>query len=112
MMEKLGELFSPLEVVRHGNRKLHAIGRQVLYSDKQDVLSIETLDAPLVAPGEPSLLRFDNRQPPLSQGMHFNLYNNIWGTNFPMWYDEDARFRFILMLRPQSESAGFPDVHS
>jgi hypothetical protein len=26
--------------------------------------------------------------------MHFNLYNNVWGTNFPMWYEDDARFRF------------------
>ncbi len=56
----------------------------------------ETLDAPLVAPGEPSLLNFSNRQPPLRQGVHFNLYNNVWGTNFPMWYGEDARFRFVL----------------
>ncbi|MFN8373758.1 MAG: DUF5054 domain-containing protein [Anaerolineae bacterium] len=31
-------------------------------------------------------------------GMHFNLYNNVWNTNFPMWYSEDARFRFILQL--------------
>jgi hypothetical protein len=28
--------------------------------------------------------------------MHFNLYNNVWGTNFAMWYDEDSRFRFSL----------------
>ena len=55
---------------------------------------------PLVAPGEPSLLDFNDRQPPLERGMHFNLYNNVWGTNFPMWSDEDARFRFVL--RPES----------
>jgi hypothetical protein len=30
--------------------------------------------------------------------LHFNLYNNIWGTNHPMWYDEDAKFRFALIL--------------
>ena len=53
----------------------------------------------LVAPGEPSLLNFSNRQPPLQHGMHVNLYNNVWGTNFPMWYAEDARFRFVLRFR-------------
>lgn len=95
-IDKLGQLISPLEVVRNGNRKLHATGRGVLYSDDQHTLSVETLDTPLVAPSKPGLLNFDNRQPVLENGMHFNLFNNIWGTNFPMWYDEDARLRFKL----------------
>lgn len=95
-MDKLGELISPLEVIRNGNRKLHAVGRGVEYHDEEGGLIIETFDAPLVAPGEMSLLNFNNRQPPMKRGMHFNLYNNIWGTNFPMWFEEDARFRFIL----------------
>jgi hypothetical protein len=99
-MEKLGELISPLEVIRNGNRKLHAVGSGVYYHDKRGQLAIETLDAPLVAPGEPSLLDFNNRQPPLRKGMHFNLYNNVWGTNFPMWYGEDARFRFGVAISP------------
>ncbi len=54
---------------------------------------------PLVAPGAPSLLNFKHTQPALEQGFHFNLYNNVWGTNFPMWYDEDARFRFVVRVR-------------
>jgi Domain of unknown function (DUF5054) len=94
-MEKLGELISPLDAVKGGNRNLHAVNR-LLYQDKTDRMTIENLDAPLVAPGKPSLLTFDNKQPPLKDGMHFNLYNNVWGTNFRMWYEDDARFRFVL----------------
>lgn len=60
------------------------------------VLCIEPLDSALFAPGEPSLLDFNNRQPPVGKGMHFNLHNNIWSTSFPLWYEEDARFRFNL----------------
>jgi hypothetical protein len=82
--------------VRHGNRTLHAVEQGVRYADTTDQLDIESLDAPLVAPGAPALLRFPDIQPDMQGGMHFNLYNNVWGTNFPMWYDEDARFRFIL----------------
>ncbi len=95
-LEKMGKRISPLDVVRNGNRKLHAVGTGVFYRDQAHQFAIETLDAPLVAPGAPSLLNFDNEPPPLEQGMHFNLYNNVWGTNFPMWYDTDARFRFRL----------------
>ena len=32
------------------------------------------------------------------EAIYFNLYNNVWNTNFPMWYDECARFRFTLRL--------------
>lgn len=95
-LEKLGQFISPHEVVRHGNRRLHAIDRGVFYDDGFTRLALESLDAPLVAPGKPSLLDFHQRQADLSQGLHFNLYNNIWGTNHPMWYDEDAKFRFTL----------------
>jgi hypothetical protein len=98
-LEKMGEYISPLEVLPNGNRKLHAMGTGIFYRDEAGQLAIESLDAPLVAPGEPSLLNFNNDQPDITQGMHFNLYNNIWGTNFPMWYDEDARFRFVLHVK-------------
>lgn len=97
-MEKLGQWISPYEVVRNGNRHLHAVGRGVRAADAGHSIRIETLDAPLVAPGRPSLLDFNNRQPDLRQGLHFNLHNNVWGTDFPMWYEEDARFRFVLRI--------------
>jgi hypothetical protein len=93
----MGRLVSPLDVVPNGNRKLHGVGEGVFYYEEdRPKLNIQTLDAPLVAPGDPSLLDFNNEQPRLENGMHFNLYNNVWGTNFPMWYDEPARFRFNL----------------
>ena len=28
---------------------------------------------------------------------YFNLYNNVWNTNFPMWYEDDALFRFSIV---------------
>jgi hypothetical protein len=96
-LEKLGRSIAPLDVVRNGNRRLHALEAAV-YHDTRGSMRFATLDAPLLAPGEPSLLNFTNRPPPLRRGIHFNLYNNIWGTNFPMWYGEDARFRFILTM--------------
>lgn len=95
-LDKMGSPVSPLDVVRYGNRRLHAVYRGMTYADDQGRLVIHTPDTPLVAPGAPGLLDFNQRQPALRKGMHVNLYNNIWGTNFPMWYGEDARFRFSL----------------
>lgn len=97
-IEKLGEEISPLDVVENGNRHLHATGKGVTCRDEGDLLTIFPLDSPLVAPGQPSLLNFTNQQPDLRGGMHFNLFNNLWGTNFPMWCEEDCRFRFRLKI--------------
>lgn len=55
---------------------------------------IECLDSTLVAPFGRRLLDFDKN--PQGQDMYFNLYNNIWNTNFPMWYSDDTRFRFKI----------------
>jgi hypothetical protein len=96
-MDKLGRWISPLEVIRDGNRHLHAVGDGGVRCE-EEAITIRSLDAALVAPGQPSLLDFNNRQPNLAKGFHFNLYNNLWGTNFPMWYEEDALFRYEMIF--------------
>lgn len=101
-VEKMGQEVSPLEVVPFGNRHLHASGKYVAWRRASREIRISSLDAPLVCPGEPSLLNFTNDQPQIVAGMHFNLLNNLWGTNFPMWFEEDCRFRFTFSLSKAS----------
>jgi len=96
-VEKMEELISPLQVVRNGGRNLHAIDSCIQYLGAEKKIKIKPLDAPIVAMGERKILKYDNKVD-LSQVANFNLYNNIWGTNFRMWYDDDAKFRFIIEL--------------
>jgi hypothetical protein len=96
-LHKMGSAINPLDVVRNGNRNLHAVTETSNESAGRKV-RIATLDAPLVSPGEPRLLRFDDAFPDLRNGMHFNLHNNVWGTNFRMWFDDDALYEFELTL--------------
>lgn len=97
-LDKLGQWILPLEVVPGGNRKLHAVQSGV----RTQGLMVRSLDAPLVAPGVPDPLSYEpQQQPDLAGGMHFNLYNNLWGTNFAMWYQDDARFRFEVEVAHQ-----------
>jgi hypothetical protein len=51
---------------------------------------------PLIALGDRTPLGFNNTQPDMSRGVHCNLFNNAWGTNYIMWYGEDMRFRYTL----------------
>jgi hypothetical protein len=50
LMDKMGKHISPRNIVRNGNRKLHAVSRGVFYRNDERELVIETLDMPLVAP--------------------------------------------------------------
>ena len=93
---KSDEDVSPLEVVAAGNRRMHAVSTGFSYRDGKDSFAVETLDSPLIALGEKSPLNFSRLQPDLSSGIHCNLFNNAWGTNYIMWFGEDMRFRFVL----------------
>ena len=95
-LDKSGESISPFDVVVSGNRHMHAVDRGFGYQDANGRFFIETLDAPVVAIGDKSPLPFSNEQPDPAAGMHSNLFNNAWGTNYIMWFGEDMRFRYIL----------------
>jgi hypothetical protein len=97
-MDKLGSAISPLEVVSHGNRGLHGVGRGVEYAGPDGALRLVTLDAALAAPGAPRLLRHENTLPELDGGWHVLLHSNVWSSNFPLWYRDDALFRFRIEL--------------
>jgi hypothetical protein len=95
-LEKSGQQVSPMDVVAGGNRHMHALSKGFEYKDEGGSLAVETLDAPLVALGEKSPLYFSKSQPDLAEGVHSNLFNNAWGTNYIMWFGEDMKFRFVL----------------
>ncbi len=96
MLEKVDRWMSPFDVIRGGNRQMHAVTHAIRYQDGQGSLSIETLDAPVVALGERLPIYYSPAQPDLTKGIHFNLFNNAWGTNYVLWFGDDTRYRFVL----------------
>lgn len=88
-INKMGEWISPDEII--DSPLICAVDKGVRNGD----VTVECLDSALVAPYGRQLLRYgrDSRL----QDMYFNLYNNIWNTNFPIWYSDDAIFRFKII---------------
>jgi hypothetical protein len=92
---KLGTLVDPLDVVKGGNRSYHAI-TEAEYQGCDGAYRIIPLDSPLAAIGKPKMLCFDEHFEDPAAGVYFNIFNNIWGTNFPMWLEGDGRSRFAV----------------
>lgn len=94
--QKLGAWINPEQVVKGGGRTLHAVEEQVVYREPDAQFTLRTLDAPLVAPGRAELFDIPADPPDMRGGVHVNLYNNKWNTNFPLWWEGDAHFRFRM----------------
>ncbi|HWV22219.1 MAG TPA: DUF5054 domain-containing protein [Devosia sp.] len=96
-LRKLGLWHDSAAIARGGGGQLQAV-EAVETSANGQTLSLTLLDAALVAPVTAPFIPFEHERPDFSGGLRVNLYNNKWGTNFPMWWEGDAKFRFVLTL--------------
>lgn len=80
-------------IVRRGGGQLQAVE-----AVRTGALTISPLDSALVAPAASPFMPFQPEVPDFSAGLRFNLYNNKWGTNFPMWWEGSVMFRFVVEL--------------
>lgn len=93
-----------VQVVANGSHSIHAVnqGVSVRSNDGSEQLSIKTLDVPLVNAGRPNPFYNPADGPDMSEGMSFNIVNNIWGTNYIMWMpytpedDPGMASRFVI----------------
>ena len=92
---KLGLPVKPQEVALNGSRNLHAVE-----AVEWDSFRIKNLHSPLVSFGNGKILEFDNKFESIQKdGISFVLYNNVWGTNFPLWYEKNAHFEFKIEIK-------------
>ena len=103
-MDVMGFPVDPMDVIERGTRFKHVVQDGVTLGDSKGAFRVRMLDTALVSPGDiHHLLQYseNNTQPhALSGGMHANLYNNLWGTAFPQYYDDDGLARFQVFASP------------
>ena len=89
-----------LDVVENGNRQMHGIDRYVDIFTTAGRIRITSEDALLASVGDKSLLNYSVGQPNISKGLYFCLFNNVWGTNFTMWFGGSITYRFTVEVYP------------
>lgn len=89
---KIGAEIDPMTVVKNGNRNLSAV-----WDMHFGPYCFTNHHAALIGLGKGKILRFDNQFEDVAQnGIAYLLHNNVWGTNFPLWYGDNAYFRFDI----------------
>ncbi|KAK3087454.1 hypothetical protein FSP39_006109, partial [Pinctada imbricata] len=103
-LSKLGHLIDPSNVILNGSQYVHAVDSQGVFyiQDNGHGLQLGSQHVPLVAMTTQTRVPAPFPVPlkPISMseitGMAFNLYNNIWDTNYILWYpyhQEDNSFK-------------------
>ena len=92
---KMSSEVSPYDVVSGGNRNLHAV-EVCFYEGAEAKITLSSQTTPLLSVGGMKLLTFDNRVWGTESGLYYNLYNNVWGTNFPAWIEGDFLCQFHM----------------
>lgn len=109
----------PETQIRHcANHSLYCLEDRVtaIGAHTHSRLTVFPQDTPLLSIGSSGLYDYEpdfpkEREPEL----WFNLFNNMWGTNFPQWIEGDFRYRFTVcpegaVYQPETAKvSGIPD---
>lgn len=95
-MKKINEWIDYKSIISMAGRNLHAVFYSQL--DKGDSkYNFVNCYSPLISPGDGKILEFDNKLEDIEKdGISYVLQDNVWGTNFPLWYEDNAYFKFEI----------------
>ncbi len=86
-----------VDIVDDANHVLYCLENYISAMDEENGICIVTKDTPLMALGETGIYQYRRRySSPEEPAMYSNLFNNMWGTNFPQWIGGDLCYRYIL----------------
>ncbi|MBP1964391.1 glycosyl hydrolase-related protein [Paenibacillus aceris] len=97
-INKLGSVVNPLtDTIRSSSTLLHCCEHFVDISNGFAGMAVIPLDSPLFFIGTNGMWDYEHEYKPEKPELHFNLFNNWWGTNFPQWSGGDLSYRFRLV---------------
>lgn len=95
---KIGSEVDYKSVVSMGGKNLHAVEKCEFASGAGEFELINR-HSPLISIGKGKILEYDNKIESIEDGISYVLYDNVWGTNFPQWYEDNAKFSFEIIKK-------------
>lgn len=90
------------------NHAMFNLEREVTLLGDKACLSVYAPDTPLFGIAAPGVYEYRKQYGPRRESrLYFDLFNNMWGTNFPQWMEGDYAYRFVLRgcTRQEAEHA-------
>ncbi len=95
---KLGKQIDPYDIIENGNRSLSCVDN-VICENQNFKTVIVNKHTPLVSIGMSKILQFDNKfNDAKTSGISYTIFNNIWGTNFPLWIEGGFKTEFDVKV--------------
>lgn len=107
---KSGGIVDPSnDICACANHALFNMEREVTVIGEKSAVLICAMDTPLFGIGSTGVYEYhkqfgDAREPVL----YMNLFNNMWGTNFPQWIEGSFTYRFLLRSACPQEATNAP----
>ncbi|MDD3279755.1 MAG: glycoside hydrolase family 38 C-terminal domain-containing protein [Lachnospiraceae bacterium] len=104
LMEKQGQIINPAtDIAPCANHVLYALENFAAADFGTYGLCVRPLDTPLCSIGEDGIYTWRKEYQEQKPQLFFNLFNNMWGTNFPQWIGGNYQYRFALSGYCQEE---------
>ena len=93
---KIGTKIDPNSVISYGGRKLSVV-EKTQFEGENINFEIMSCECPLLSSSGNDIMKFDNNVANIKDyGITYILHDNLWSTNFPLWYEENAMFTFNI----------------
>ncbi|MDD6221703.1 MAG: DUF5054 domain-containing protein [Lachnospiraceae bacterium] len=101
-INKNGVMIDPkTDIARNANHCFYAMENGLAASSKDGArLCIAAPDTPLLSIGQDAVYDFQSEYQKTDPTLYFNLFNNMWGTNFPQWIEGSFEYRFAVQPLP------------
>lgn len=89
MLHKIGSAVSPDDLLFNGSHSIHGVSEEgvtVSSPNGEEMMRIRPHDAFLMALGDPKPFPNPSKGPDMHLGVSSCLHNNVWGTNYAMWF--------------------------
>jgi hypothetical protein len=98
LVNKSNAVLNPAtDIQEDANHVFYCLENYISAAGDQNGICVIAKDTPLVSLGDTGIYKYRNTyKTPEEPIMYFNLYNNMWGTNFPQWIGGDLCYRYVL----------------
>lgn len=96
-LNKNGYVLNPENnICKDANHSFYCLEAFAAAQDESAGVCIVAHDTPLLSIGETGVYSFHREYEEHAPQFYFNLFNNMWGTNFPQWMEGDFIYRFTM----------------